>query len=220
MVQLPSRRHSIFVYACAAYASSLLPQEPAGFCGAWLFGVGSSGVVLAPARAFSINGRRIRTQRGPLHRNREVREIKNAAFGSCGVLLFDGNRPFDRGHRRMASIREAPWNKRRFSKFSLVIFRSTGKKVLRTATEARRLHVLAQHALYCSSLSSAEVAVLVGGYSQVTSQLRSSPWRWRQQDARPPSGTSPHGPHRPLLPAASDSLWVAGYTCSSSSQAG
>ena len=31
----------------------------------------------------------------------------------------------------MASIREAPWNKRRFSKFSLVIFRSTGKKVLR-----------------------------------------------------------------------------------------
>jgi len=75
----------------------------------------------------------------------------------------------------MASIREAPWNKRRFSKFSLVIFRSTGKKVLRTATEARPLHVLAQHALYCSSLSSAEVAVLVGGYSQMTSQLRSSP---------------------------------------------
>ena len=28
----------------------------------------------------------------------------------------------------MASIREAPWNKRRFSKFSLVIFRSTGKR--------------------------------------------------------------------------------------------
>ena len=78
----------------------------------------------------------------------------------------------------MASIREAPWNKRRFSKFSLVIFRSTGKKVLRTATElvlVPSLHVLAQHALYCSSLSSAEVAVLVGGYSQMTSQLRSSP---------------------------------------------
>ena len=31
----------------------------------------------------------------------------------------------------MASIREAPWNKRRVSKISLGIFRSTGKKVLR-----------------------------------------------------------------------------------------
>ena len=31
----------------------------------------------------------------------------------------------------MGSIREAPWNKRRVSKFSLGIFRSTGEKVLR-----------------------------------------------------------------------------------------
>ena len=51
--------------------------------------------------------------------NREVREIKNAVSVSCGVLLFDGNRPFDRGHRPMASIREAPCNKERFSKKSL-----------------------------------------------------------------------------------------------------
>ena len=79
----------------------------------------------------------------------------------------------------MASIREAPWNKRRVSKISLGIFRSTGKRYCEetTALSCPSVHVLncTQHTLYGSSLSSAEVAVLVGGYSQMTSQLRSSP---------------------------------------------
>jgi len=56
----------------------------------------------------------------------------------------------------MASIREAPWNKRRFSKFSLVIFRSTGKKVLRgtaTAASHQSLFLVPSPARPCSARS-------------------------------------------------------------------
>jgi len=73
----------------------------------------------------------------------------------------------------MASIREAPWNKKAIFKIFACDFSKYWQKVLVLVPSPR--HLLARHALHCSSSSSAEVAVLVGGYSQMTSQLRSSP---------------------------------------------
>ena len=155
--------------------------------------------------------------------NREVRKIKNAAFCQLRCCSFRWQSPIRQRASPHGLYKRSPLEQKASFKNFAWNFRSTGKKVLRgddslPEPPVRPVHVLncTQHTLYGSSSSSAEVAVFVGGYSQMTSQLRSSPWRWRQQDARPSSGTSPHGPHRPLLPAASDSLWVAGYTCSSS----